>query len=91
MDTNAVGQEPVFRAGLRQAVEIAGGQTELGRRSGIPQQTIWWLLTTARKMSAEDAVAIDRATEGRVSKHSLRPDLFDAPSSSEPSHAAAAT
>lgn len=80
--------EPEFRIALKQAITIAGSQAELERRSGIPQQTISWLLLKADRISAEMAVAIDRATGGEVPKHSLRPDLFDPPAVREHAEAA---
>jgi DNA-binding transcriptional regulator YdaS (Cro superfamily) len=76
MDSGLVAAEPAFRAALREALEIAGTQAELERLSGIPQQTISWLLNKSEKISAEHAVAIERATGGRVPKSALRPDLF---------------
>lgn len=83
MDVAPALAEPTFRAGLREAVEIVGSQAELERRSGIPQQTISWLLNKSERISAEHAVAIDRATSGKVSKSALRPDLFGEPPASE--------
>jgi len=70
-------QEPAFRQPLRDAIAYCGSQSDLERRSGIVQQTISWLLLRAERISAEHAVAIDRATDGHVPKHRLRPDLFE--------------
>lgn len=87
--------EPAFCALVREACDLVGGQSELARRMSTPdqpvrQQTIWFLLNAAERISAEHAVAIDRATDGRVSKHLLRPDLFDAPAPAATSVEAAA-
>lgn len=82
--------DTAVRSLIEDAIRIAGTEKKLGELCGVSQNAIW-NAKRAGRISAELAVAIDRATEGRVSKHSLRPDLFDAPSSSEPSHAAAST
>lgn len=65
-----------FRPLVKRAVEIAGSQQKLAKAIGISQQRVSHLLTTAPKISAEIAVAIDRFTKGAVSKEALRPDLF---------------
>ena len=64
---------------IAKAVEIIGSQKKLAEAAGCEQQTISKLLNKQRGISAEMAVAIDRATSGAVPKHSLRPDLFDPP------------
>jgi DNA-binding transcriptional regulator YdaS (Cro superfamily) len=80
--------EPVFRAPLRSAIKNVGGQSALERKTGIPQQTISWLLRLAPQISAEHAVAIERAEGSRVHRSDFRPDLFDAPAPSKATEAA---
>lgn len=63
---------------LTRAIEIAGSQSALARSIGKTQQLVSLLLKGA-KISAEVAVAIEGATEGKVHRHELRPDLFEAP------------
>jgi len=46
---------------------------------GCSQQYISWLLKNADQISGDMAVAVERATEGRVSRADLRPDLFSTP------------
>lgn len=65
-----------FHEHVQRAVKIVGSQKALADKTGLSQQGISWLLKEARQISAEIAVAIDRATEGQVSKAELRPDLF---------------
>jgi len=65
-----------FREHIRRAVGIAGSQQKLAVRAGFSQQHISYLLNSADQISAESAVAIDRATGGQVSRAQLRPDLF---------------
>lgn len=60
---------------LKNAVAIAGSQSELARRIGVRQGYIWkWL--RSKKVPAERCVAIERATNGAVSRYALRPDVF---------------
>lgn len=61
---------------VREAIRIAGTQTELARMAGCAQQTISDILTGRRKVSAEIALRIAKATG--VPPHRLRPDLFEA-------------
>lgn len=65
-----------FRQHIRRAIEIVGSQEKLAEMAGCSQQQISWLLTTAKKVSAEHAVGIERATNGAVVRSDLRPDLF---------------
>lgn len=61
---------------VKQAIEIVGGQKALGDKIGHTQQGVGYLLHKSKKVSGEVAVAIDEATEGKISKEALRPDLF---------------
>lgn len=61
---------------IREAIKILGTQAALAREAGLTQQGISYLLNDAEQVSAETAVAIHKATNGRVSKEALRPDLF---------------
>lgn len=62
--------------GLARAIAIAGSQSELARRMGgnTKQQHIsLWL---NGKLPAESVRAVVAATDGVVSAHELRPDLY---------------
>ena len=61
---------------MRKAIRLAGGQAALGRGMGKSQQYVWTLLKNPHRVSAEDAVGIERATDGKVTRLDLRPDLF---------------
>jgi DNA-binding transcriptional regulator YdaS (Cro superfamily) len=62
---------------LRKAVEILGGQTALGAAIGTKQQNIWkWLNEPHLKVPAEFCLPIEDATEGKVTRSDLRPDLW---------------
>jgi len=65
---------------LQRAVEIAGGQVALARDVGVtPQAVHLWL----RKKTAPPArcLAIEAATNGAVTCHELRPDIYPPPAS----------
>ncbi|MFB0692988.1 transcriptional regulator [Agrobacterium pusense] len=65
-----------FRPHIRRAIEVVGSQEKLAEKAGCSQQQISWLLTRAKKISAEHAVCFEQATDGAVTRSDLRPDLF---------------
>lgn len=58
------------------AADLLGSQAALARACGYSRSGINLALHGRRKVSAELAVAIERATGGEVSRATLRPDLF---------------
>lgn len=64
--------------GLRRAIEICGGQSHLAARIGgkVKQAHVWYWLRRSERVPAEYVIAVERATEGAVSRHDLRPDLY---------------
>lgn len=67
-----------FRLHIQEAVKIAGTQKALADAIGISQQGVSYLLTDAKDISPEIAAAIDRFTQGKISKSELRPDIWSA-------------
>lgn len=61
---------------LRRARKLFKTDTEFGRAIGRSQQYVSFLLNQAKKVPAEVALDIDRATAGIVSKSQLRPELW---------------
>lgn len=61
---------------IQQAIDILGNQEALAREIGLTQQGVSYLRNKSSQVPGEIAVAIHRATRGRVSKRDLRPDLF---------------
>lgn len=60
---------------IKRACLIVGSQAELARRVGVkPQMVSKWL--NGRPIRAERVLSIERATNGHVSRHELRPDLY---------------
>ena len=64
-------------AAFRRAVALAGSESKLSRATGYSQPAINKARRKGR-VSAELAIAIERATKGAVSRNELRPDLFGA-------------
>lgn len=61
------------------AINILGGQAALAESVGVSQAAISKWATGKALISAENAKAIELATNGAVSRHDLRPDIFDPP------------
>ncbi len=66
---------PSLRKLIEAAVTIHGSQAKLATAMGCSQQQIAYLLK-ASSITAEMALKIDSATNGKVSKHKLRKDIF---------------
>lgn len=63
------------KTAIETAISIANSQSELARRIGTRQGTLWkWI--RKNRVPAEYCVAIERATEGQVTRYQLRPDVF---------------
>ncbi|MDF1506383.1 YdaS family helix-turn-helix protein [Roseisolibacter sp. H3M3-2] len=59
---------------LQVALKRAGSQSALGRVLGISQPSVHKALKTKRRVSGEEAVALER--ELGIPRHESRPDLF---------------
>lgn len=64
------------RAGLTQA--------ELARRIGKRPGHVWAWINRDRRIPAEMCKPIESATGGLVTRHELRPDIFDPPAEARP-------
>lgn len=71
---------------LKKAIELSGGQVSLAGKIGRTQQHISWCLCGLGRISAEDAIRIERAVDGKVSRRDLRPDIFDPPETAAEAH-----
>lgn len=61
--------------GVQKAVDLAGGQTALAKLMGVKQGHVWkWL--RMEQIPAERAIQMELATNGRVTRQELRPDLW---------------
>lgn len=63
---------------IESAIKALGSQEKLAEAIGISQQGVSYLLRHAPRVTAEVAVAIERATRGKVRRSDLRPDIFGA-------------
>lgn len=67
---------------LLSAIALCGGQAALARAlsaalgARVSQQRTWNAAHRDQTVPAEWCLAIEQATEGRVSRHQLRPDLY---------------
>jgi DNA-binding transcriptional regulator YdaS (Cro superfamily) len=69
---------------LQKAIELAGGQSELGRRISAKQQTVHYWVSVMGKAPAEYCRPIEAAVDGQVTRYQLRPDVFgEAPETAE--------
>lgn len=60
---------------VERAAKVVGGAAALARRLGRTRQALYqW-----KRVPPEHVLAIERATEGHVSRHDLRPDLYPRP------------
>jgi len=75
---------------LQKAVYLVGGQTALANAIGgkCRQGHVWKWLNRCKSLPAERAIQIERATNGRVTRHELRPDLFGPPQTDSQTNAA---
>lgn len=62
---------------LRRAISIVGGQTALSKKIGkVKQPHIYNWLNRDKCVPAEFVLAIEAATNGQVTRHDLRPDIY---------------
>lgn len=72
------------KAAIKRAVKLAGGQVALAKRvaeiTGKPvrQPYVWNWLNRDAELSPEWVIPIETATDGRVTRHQLRPDIYPA-------------
>lgn len=67
-----------FRDHVRRAVEIAGTEQKLAAAIGISQPSVNHLCRNAKSIRPEIAIAIEKATGGKVTRSDLRPDIWPA-------------
>ncbi len=66
---------PKLKTLIQRAIDCHGSQAKLADKMGCSQQQIAYLLK-AKSITAEMAMKVDAATNGAVSRHDLRPDVF---------------
>lgn len=61
---------------IRRAAKQAGGQAALADKMGVSRQAFNYWFHGKQGISAEQAVALEKATGGAVTRGELRPDLW---------------
>ncbi|UQN41910.1 helix-turn-helix domain-containing protein [Agarivorans sp. B2Z047] len=61
---------------LKQAVELLGGQHGAARALETRQGSVWHWINTQKRVPANLAIKLEKATDGKVTRHQLRPDLY---------------
>lgn len=72
---------------IRRACRLVGGLTALAQKLNVTAQAVHQWVQKGR-VPAERARQIEAATEGRVTCHELRPDLYPAEPAGQPLTAA---
>jgi DNA-binding transcriptional regulator YdaS (Cro superfamily) len=65
----------MHRPALVEAINIAGSQAKLAKAIGKQQGHVWFWLKEAKKISPSIAIKIEQATDGKVSRARLCPEL----------------
>lgn len=63
------------RQAITRACDLVGGPAILARRMKISQQRLYYYANKAKKVKAPMAIKIERATNGKVSRREIRPDI----------------
>ncbi|MNJ71009.1 hypothetical protein D3C77_675080 [compost metagenome] len=61
---------------VEMVVRLAGGQAELARRCNTSQPRIWQCVHRNQRVPADLVIPFERAVDGQVTRHQLRPDLY---------------
>lgn len=71
--------EPTKHPLVEEAIRIIGSQGRLAQAIGSSQSAVSRMLLREIPITAEAAVGIERATNRKIGRWQLRPDLWDAP------------
>lgn len=61
---------------IRKAIDEVGSMAALARHLGITKGAVHQWTAPGRKVPPEHCIAIERATDGKVTRYELRPDVF---------------
>ncbi|ORM78320.1 MULTISPECIES: transcriptional regulator [Pantoea] len=62
---------------IKRAIDIVGSQQKLADACLVKQPSVWAWLHGKKKVSAENAKRIEKATDGKIPAYQVRPDLTD--------------
>jgi DNA-binding transcriptional regulator YdaS (Cro superfamily) len=63
---------------LRRAKELLGSEAALAEVVGVRQPSVNYILNAGKRVPAEWCIRVEDATDGKVTRHQLRPDLYPA-------------
>jgi DNA-binding transcriptional regulator YdaS (Cro superfamily) len=63
---------------VEKAIAAAGSLAELAKRTGLAYQSIQQFRKTGR-VPAEHVLKFEAATEGEITRHEFRPDIYPRP------------
>jgi len=75
-------KRPLGKLALAAAAKAVGGQAELARKltdalsKPVSQQWVWNAINILKEVPAEWCLPIDNITDGKITRHDLRPDLY---------------
>ena len=61
---------------LKRAISLIGSQTKAAEIVGVKQPTMSWTVNSGERVPAEWCIPLETATQGQVTRHELRPDLY---------------
>lgn len=61
---------------LKRAITIIGSQEAVAQTVGVKQPSVSYIVTKGDRVPAEWCLKIEAATDGEVTRHELRPDLY---------------
>lgn len=64
---------------VKEAIDVCKSQEALAKAMGCSQSRVSRLLLQQQDLDGDDAVAIERATDGQIPRWRLRPDLWPQP------------
>jgi DNA-binding transcriptional regulator YdaS (Cro superfamily) len=63
---------------LRCAKNLLGSEKAVATAAGVSQPSVNHILQKGKRVPAEWCIPIEQATDGKVTRHQLRPDLYPA-------------
>ncbi|MCP3899549.1 MAG: helix-turn-helix domain-containing protein [Desulfobacteraceae bacterium] len=61
---------------IKKAIQICGGQTALAEKIGVTQPAVHKWLNGLALVDPKHAIPIEKATNGQVTRHQIRPDIY---------------
>ncbi len=61
---------------LRRAKDALGSENALAQVVGVKQPSVNYILNSGKRVPAEWCLPVETATEGKITRHDLRPDLY---------------